>query len=163
METKNPNIEQKQIFFKVYQNLLQLENAIQIIKEKDSNSKLQISILVKITKNNSTKEKISKATIDVMKMDCEKILGDTVAFGSFYDSNIGEVFIVGALAPIFLYKIGGKVLAEMSTGIYGVLRGLGASRIDTEVFLKHINTRSCILIMRGYDYDFELVEDVLIK
>lgn len=161
METKSLNI--KHVFFKPYQNLLQLEKAIQRIKEKDHNLNLQISILGKISQYYSDGENALTATIDAMKLKCEKMLGNTTEFGSFYNSNIGVIFIAGSLTPMFLHKIDGKILGEMSTGPYGILRGLGAYRFQAETYLKALNTRTYLLIIRGFDYELDLVEDALNK
>lgn len=56
---------------------------------------------------------ISKDT-DTIKRYWKDLLGTTVNFGSFYNIQIGTIFIVGFLVSTFLHKINGKSLATLS-------------------------------------------------
>lgn len=161
MKTDSSNI--KHVYFKCYQNLSQVKKAVQSINKKNHNLSVQLSILGKISENYSNDEKELTATINGTKLECEKILGNATEFGGFYNTTIGVVFIAGALTPMFLHKIDGKILGEMSTGLYGILRGLGAYQFQAETYLEALKTGTYLLIVRGFDNDLDLVDAALNK
>ncbi|MDG1729470.1 MAG: hypothetical protein P8K68_07710 [Algibacter sp.] len=120
MYSKNYNTEQKQIYFKAFQKLSQLEIAINHAKETDV-STTQISILGKVSQYYIDKEKELTEGIDVIKIYWEKIWGSKVRFGKFNNPEIGNIFIVGSLTSTFLHQVNGKSLATLSSGPYGIL------------------------------------------
>ncbi len=64
---------------------------------------------------------------------------------------------------MFLHEIDGKTLGAMSTGPYGIIRGLGGYKLQTETYLKLLNDGSYLLILRGYDDELNALEDILEK
>lgn len=143
----NYNTKQKQIYFKVYQELSKLENALKYLKEEKP-SDYQISILGKVACFNNHKALESSKHITNIKSYWKNLLGKTVNFGTFYNPESGSVFIVGPLATTFLHKINGKSLATLSSGPYGIFRGIGVSETEAVRYLKMLNEGNYLLILR---------------
>lgn len=162
MTTEDYNTSQKHVFFKAYQQLWQIEDAIKLIKEHSA-SKSQVSVLGKFTQKHFDSDKELEKVIKNMAAYWKRSLGNDMDFGSFYNPEIGYVFIVGSLTSMFLHKIDGKTLGAMSTGLYGILRGLGAYPFQAETYLKVLNSDDYLLIIRDFDNELELLEDVLKK
>jgi len=154
MKTKILKIAKKGFLFKEYLQLLQVEKALKIIKKNDP-SNLQISILGKFIQGYSNDENIS------LEAYWKKLLGFSNDFGIFSNPEIGTLFIVGALTSMFLHEVEGKALATMSTGPYGILRGLGASQLQAEIYLKTLSKGSYLLIVRGTDDKLKVLEEIL--
>ncbi|MDD3721123.1 MAG: hypothetical protein PHW92_01365 [Lutibacter sp.] len=160
MISENYNTKQKQICIKAYQHLWELEETLQFIENKKE-LHLQISILGKVNQFNSDKENSIINKNKNIKAHWKSLFGDRVNFGSFNNPEIGTVFIVGFLSSIFLHKINGKPLAMLSSGIYGILRGLGVSEAQTTIYLKMLNCGSYLLVFRGSKNDLGIITKVL--
>lgn len=147
---------QKQIHFKPYQHLWQLEKRLQNFRSyKDLN--IQISILGKVIQYEEDQAIKNPNGTNIIKAFWKTLLGDSVNFGSFYNPEIGNVFIVGALATIFLHEVNGRPQAMLSSGPYGIFRGLGVEEIDASVYLKMLNKGSYLLIIRASKNEIELL------
>lgn len=148
MFTSNHNVMQKQTYFRAYPELSKLESALRNLK-KENASVIQISILVKVTQFFDDKDiEYSKDTA-IINSYWEDLFGKTVNFGTFCNQECGSVFIVGSLITIFLHKINGKSLAALSSGTYGIFRGIGGSEEQSTINLKSLNSGSYLLILRG--------------
>ena len=157
-ETYNTN--QKQIYFKAYEHLNLLENDINLIKETVSND-LQISILGQISQFYIDKKiEISEDT-DRVKLYWEKTLENEINFGEFYNPEIGNIYVLGNLAPTFLQNINNKTLGMLSAGPYGILRGIGASELQANAYLKQLKNGSYLLILRGLKDNLENLKEIL--
>ena len=148
MITGNYNILEKQIHFKAYQELSKLENALEELKEKNI-STFQVSIMGKLTQFCNDKDIEFAKDTAIINSYWNGLLGNTVNFGTFYNPESGPVFIVGPLVTIFLHKINGKYLAALSSGTYGIFRGMGSSEAQSAMNLKLLNSGSYLLILRG--------------
>nr|WP_321230202.1 hypothetical protein [uncultured Psychroserpens sp.] len=142
------NIKQKQIYFKAFPELSKLENALKQLKEQNT-SLFQVSILGKISQFPNDKDIESFKDIAIIKSYWKNILGRTVNFGTFYNPESGFIFIVGPLVTTFLHKINGKSLATLSSGTYGIFRGIGVSDTQATTYLKLLSSGSYLLIFRG--------------
>lgn len=138
----------KRIYFKAYENLLPLERDLKLIKEQGPIDS-KISILGKSTQFYLDQNLEVQKGADTLKIHWWKILGNTANFGRFSNPEIGNIFVVGALAPTFLYEIGGKTLGMLASGPYGILRGIGASETQATSLLKILNNNNYLLIYRG--------------
>lgn len=155
----NCNIEQKQIYFRAYQDLFQLENDLKHLEAKASH--FQISVLGSVDQFYSDKNiEISKDT-HMIKTYWKDLLEKTVNFGSFYNPESGSVFIVGALVTTFLHKINGKYLATLSSGPYGIFRGIGGSEVQATTYLKQLNSGQYLLILRGFEEKTQDLDGVI--
>lgn len=161
IKTKDFSTQQKHFLIKAYSHLWSLEKAIKVIDENGiSNS--QLSILGKFAKEHTSKS-IKEQTIyeKELKAYWKGLLGASIAFGFFTNSELGTVFVVGSLTSMFLHEIEGKALGAMSVGSYGILRGLGAYQLEAEAYLKLLTNGSYLLIARGYDDELNDLEVTL--
>lgn len=143
------------VFIKAYKEKWQLENAIEIINENGI-SKSDLSVLLKTSNQNNFDK---KEMISFVKY----LIGTTAAIGTFTNPEIGTILIGGSLTSLFLHKIQKKSLAEMTTGPYGILRGLGAPEKNTALYLKLLNEGYFLLIVRGFENEFISLESLLLK
>lgn len=154
------HLNTKQIYFKAFKHLTELESALNYIN-KENSIYTHISILGKITQFYIDKDiKVSKDTTYIKKF-WNRIWGNGIDFGSFYSPQIGTIFIAGSLASTFLHKINGKPLAALSSGSYGIFRGIGASDTEATHYLKLLNTGNYILIFRGHEGELLHLETLL--
>lgn len=138
----------KQIYFRAYQHLFQLEIDLKLIKEHGPIDS-KISVLGKADQFYLDKNIEVSKDVDSLKIYWWKIFGNTANFGSFTNPEIGDVFVAGALTPTFLYEIEGKTLGMLASGPYGILRGIGASETQAASLLKILNNNNYLLIYRG--------------
>ncbi|WP_299111282.1 hypothetical protein [uncultured Winogradskyella sp.] len=148
MMSNNFNTEQKQVSFKAYKDLRQLENALKDLKEANTNL-FHLSILGKVNQYCIDKDIMYSMDNSIIKLYWQDLMGKTVNFGSYYNPESGFVFIVGYLMTIFLHKINGKSLATLSSGSYGIFRGIGGSEAQATMSLKMLNSGCYLLILRG--------------
>ncbi len=160
MTAEKYNPQQKQIYFKAYDHLSLLEDALKNIKEQVSTD-FQISILGQVVQFYQDRGIEVLKDTDAIELYWKKTLDNTFAFGSLYNLEIGEVFIVGALASTFLYEVDGKTLGMLSVGPYGILRGMGASENQVVTHLKLLKEGSYLLIMRGIETELESYKRIL--
>lgn len=143
-------IVQKQISFQSYKNLKQIEKALKgfhVIND----SKIQISVLGRFPKINGKAILESEIQINNLYYFWKGLLGPDIQYGGFENPEIGNVFVVGPLTSIFLSKINGKNLGNMSTCIYGVLRGLGANKSEAKKYIQTLSNNEYLLVLRGFD------------
>jgi len=161
IKIKDLNTQQKHFLIKAYPLLWPLEKAIKILnKNRTSNS--QLSILGKFTKGYTSKSIEERAIYEKeMKIYWNGLLGTSPEFGFFTNPDLGTVFIAGSLTSMFLHEIEGKALGAMSAGSYGILRGLGAYQIQAESFLKLLTNGNYLLIVRGFDDELSVLEELL--
>lgn len=150
------NTKQKQFHFKAYQELSKLENALNSLKEENATI-FQVSILGKLTQFCSEKDIESFKDTITVKSYWQDRLGKTINFGTYYNIESGSVFIVGSLATTFLRQINGKSLATLSSGPYGIFRGLGVGETDASRYLKMLYNDSYLLIIRCSEKEIERI------
>lgn len=151
----------KQIHIKTFTDLSVLEDALTNIKEEDLIN-FQVSILGKVTQFYSDKDMKVSEDAEALKLYWEKVLGNNAEFGSFSNPEIGNVFVVGALASTFLYEVDDKTLLGMlSSGPYGILRGIGASESQVAAHLEMLNNDRYLLIFRGTQTDLRNYKRIL--
>lgn len=158
--SSNYNTKQKQVYCKAYKNLNQLENALSLIKEENT-FLFQVSILGKVTQFFSDKGIEVSNDTTIIKTYWKDLLSKTVSFGSFYNPESGSAFIVGPLSPTFLREINGKSLVTLSSGPYGILRGLGVGGAKAANYLKLLNSGNYLLILRDYKTKLQELDAIL--
>lgn len=160
MKTEKYYFEDKLVYFKAFKNLSKVEKAIQLIKKQHDN-KLQLSVLGKINPKFIENEKNIEAKISNIEKLWKNILSDSVDFGSFYNPEIGNVFVVGNLVSIFLHEVNGKPLAVMSCGTYSIFRGIGTDDKEAISYLKKLNYGYYLLIIRGCNNDLSKLGTII--
>lgn len=159
MTAGSHNSKQKQIYFRAYQKLSLLENALKRLKEKIP-ADFQISIIGNVIQFYRDKNIDISTDPEALKKYWEKTLS-TVSFGSLQNPEIGNIFIVGSLASTFLYKIEGKTLGMLSAGPYGILRGIGANDIQVTAHLKMLKNDNYLLIISGNENEIDNYKTIL--
>lgn len=150
----------KHIYFKAYENLFQLEQDLKLMREQDPKD-ANISILGKASKfYRDTNIEFSNDT-QAFEAHWEKILGYSTNSGSFINPDLGSLFIIGALASIFLYAIDGKTLGMLSAGPFGILRGIGATETEVVTHLKELYNGDYLLIFRGSHNELKKYKKIL--
>ncbi len=160
MRTRTKEQEQKHFYIKSCQQLWQLEEAIQEIR-KHAITQLQLSVLGKPVKDCVSNNKESLKAQKELKHYWKDSLGPTSDFGLFCNPGLGTLFIAGSLASQFLNDMDGKALGEMRSGPYGILRGLGIAEKNATSYIKDLNEAYFLLILRGYDYELDIMEELL--
>ena len=158
MNFKAENI--KKIYFKGYKNIALLENVIKYLQEKNP-SDLKITVVGKVNQFCDEKNIESSTKNDQLKDFWGKLLGNFNNFGSFVNSEIGNVFIAGTLASTFLKEINGKTLGTLSSGPFAIIRGMGASEIQTSNFFKMLDDGNYLIIFRGFEDEIKNYEKIL--
>ena len=135
-------------YIKALEDLNQAELVIRTVKGSISNA-IEISVLGKMDADafNNKKRLVNKRR--TLKAYWRSLFGKETDIGFFFHPEIGNVYIIGPLAPMFLYDISGKKLGALSGGTYGILRGFGIGPKDTMNFLDSLDKGSCLLIFKG--------------
>lgn len=154
MKTRVKMLTEKKFISKIYFNLSQLEKAVFEIGKYTS--AFEISVL----------GKVGHLKIDLdRELDIKNYwiagMKDESEFGHFFNPEIGTIFIAGPLAPLFLDDMGGKSLGSMSSGPYGILRGLGINEEQAATQIKKLNQGGYLLIVRGHSLDARILNDAL--
>lgn len=155
-----PETKQKLVFIKSYPGFKEIERVLKIITKTKKNN-LQVSILGKFTEENLSHRKKFFIAENELKMRCEKLFDYPTDFRVLSNPEIGTIFITEFLIPIFLQKIGNKTVGSISTGPYGVLRGLGINKERATFYLKALHKGEYLLIVRGYKDELNQIEDNL--
>ena len=156
MKSKIKKQEKKHFSIKSYQHLWQLEEAIKKI-HANASEQLQLSVLGQLVKKCIVNNKEIMKSGKEMKRYWKGALGANSHFGLFCNPEIGTLFIAGVLAPQFLSNMDGKVLGEMTSGPYAILRGLGIEGSKATGYLKTLNNGYFLMLIRGYDYELDKV------
>ncbi len=160
MNTKVKDLKEKRVLLKSFSTINQIEKTIKHICRLD-NDGIQISVLGKLEDVNLDSN-FSNYWSE-LKTYCANDLKLTSSFGMVSNPEIGTFFIAGFLAPMFLQKINGKTIGSMSTGLYGILRGIGASETQATAYLRLLNSGSYVLILRGIEAKLEIYKRILEK
>jgi len=143
----------KHFLIKSYNDLETIKAALRFIKDHQLET-AEISILGKFPVEKGFKSDIEKSILKrKFKSIWEEILGTNTLFGQFKNPSLGSLFIAGALTPIFLHKINDRLLGNLSSGPYGILRGLGISEKKSTTCIQSLNEGKYLLIIRGFDTD----------
>lgn len=161
MSAKIKKEETKHFFIQSYGRLWQLERAIELVK-KISFENVQISVLGKVSQKCILTDKVIRVK-EELKMYWKESLGVDSDFGIFCNPEMGTLFIAGNLVSQFLHDIDGNILGEMSSGPYGIFRGLGIGETDTAKYLKLLNNYQFLLILRGNDQQLDVLKLRLMK
>jgi len=153
MTTDISNTEPKQVYFKAYTHLSQLEAALEHLNNEDL-VKFEISILGKFDQFYRDRNIDASENSGIIKTYWKQTYG-SLTYASLNNPQFGDLFIVGSLASTFLYEIDGKPLGMLSAGPNGIFRGIGATEAQVNINLKMLNIGDYLLIFRGVEADLE--------
>ena len=160
MKKEIENKKQKSFLIKSFKQLWRLEEAIQKIR-MNATTVPQLSVLGKFSKDCISIDVEALKAKKELKQYWKDSLGPASDFGMFCNPEIGTLFIVGSLVSQFLHDVDGKVLGEIPSGPYGILRGLGTTEEDTSNYIKGLNEAIYLLIIRAYDFELDYVKELL--
>ncbi len=158
MDLEATNI--KKIYFKGYNSLFLLEDAIKNLKENGPTD-CKITVIGKVSSFGLEKNIEFSKNQDYLKTYWSEVLAYPNNLGSFVNSETGNVFIVGTLASTFLREINGKSLGTIFSGPYAIIKGMGASENQAASFMKMLNAGYYITIFRGSENEMMYYEKVL--
>lgn len=158
----DPETEQKQVLIKSYAQIAELKNALKAIHEIDSD-KIALSIIGNLgnTNENNPKELVQEKR--QLHTFFKELLGNDTNFDTFYNPEIGYLFVVGFLALTFLNPVGGRTIGELSGGPFGILRGLGISEAKAILNVQKLHNGSYLFLARGKRLPIEKLEDILVS
>ncbi len=148
-------------YIKALEDLNQAELVIRTVKGSISNA-IEISVLGKMEADEFNNKKRLVKKRRALRSYWRSLFGKDTDIGFFFHQEIGNVYIIGPLAPMFLYDISGKKLGALSGGTYGILRGFGIGPKATMNFLDSLDKGSCLLIFKGAEKQIMQLE-VLIR
>ncbi len=154
MNSKIGNIKRQQFIVRAFDALWVLERALEIA-QKTPNDNLQISVLGKVGNECLNGERRVLGAKKALKKYCQGILGKQSDFGWFCNPEIGTLFVAGSMTAIFTHLIDGKTLGAMSSGPYGILRGLGIGEEAVLDHIKKLNKGDFLLVVRGFRSDID--------
>jgi hypothetical protein len=157
MNLQVAQIKNKHIYLKSFLELIQLKKAIKNIKAVGLTD-YQLSVLAKIPKDKFSQPQSVQQITNEVKKYLNDLMLSSQGSGLFYTEQYGIIFIIGSLSPLFLREVNGKTLGSFSMGLYGILRGLGASESYVESQLKTLETNNYLLILRGLNKELEQLE-----
>jgi hypothetical protein len=160
MKTIHLKQEQRRFLIKSYRNLEQLKEVILELSNTTS-VKPNMSVLGKLGQYCVVNNKETQLVKTELKHYFKGVLGAKTNFAIFCNPEIGTLFITGSLVSQFLNDMNGTVLGEMPSGPYGILRGLGITENNASKYLKDLNEKCFLLILRGYDQELKIIEELL--
>jgi len=150
-------MEHKQVLLRSYDDIYDLEAIVTLVQQSGI-SKLKLSILGGFKDMSSYKEEWSCDLRMYQKAYLKALLGANTDFGSFYNTETGKVIVLGFLTTSFLHLVGKKPIGELSGGPYGIIRGLGISKVEAASSVKKLNNGEYLFFARGDLYDIEALE-----
>ena len=141
-----PQSELKKTFLYSYTNFSELENALLAIREMNDDS---IGISVIGNANDTDVAHQSALHKNDIQQLLEKIIGEETEFDSFYNRELGHLFVCGFLVSTFLNPVGKSNIGVLSGGPYGVLRGFGINEQHAAESVKNLSNGYYLLIVRG--------------
>lgn len=153
---------QKGFYIKTLSDLVQVERAIDIVSS-DLGANMELSILGKLNHDEFNNKKILAEKRRVLRTYWHKLFNEETDIGFFSHPDIGNIYIIGHLMPMFLYDVNGNKLGSLSGGTYGILRGLGIGAKETMDFLKTLKEGSYLIILRGYGQQLKQLENRLMQ
>lgn len=85
----------------------------------------------------------------------------TTKSGMFFNPEIGVIFCLGALSPMFLQQIDGKALGAIGTGVYGIIRGLGINEQEARQNINALSQGNYLLFISGRAKTIEVLKQNL--
>lgn len=145
--------EPKQVYFKAFTHLSELEKALKHLNNEEI-IKFDISILGKFDRFYLDTGLEALKHNGAIKAHWQEAYS-TMAYANLFNPQFGNIFIVGSLASTFLYKIDGKTLGMLSAGPNGIFRGIGATEAQVNTHLKMLMSGNYLLVFRGTKTDLE--------
>ncbi|WP_324028151.1 hypothetical protein QSV08_09545 [Maribacter sp. BPC-D8] len=154
-----PQSELKKTFLNSYTNFSELENALLAIREMNDNG-IGISVIGNANDIDVAHQSALHKN-DIQKL-LKKIVGEETEFDSFYNRELGHLFVSGFLVSTFLNPVGKSNIGILSGGPYGVLRGFGISEQHAAESVKNLSNGDYLLVIRGNNSAVEKIASILV-
>jgi hypothetical protein len=152
-----PKSEIKKTFLQSYENFSELEKALGVVRELNQGS-IGISVIGNLKDTDFPYESnINKNDFQTL---LRTILGEQTEFDTFYNRELGHLFVSGFLVSTFLNPVGKSNIGILSGGPYGVLRGFGVSEQRAAESVKNLSNGHYLLVIRGNN---SAVERLIVK
>ncbi len=151
---------QKSFYIKALDDLTQVEKVIDMIRS-DIEANIELSILGKLNNDDFTNKKTLVKKRSDLRTYWGELFGKKTDIGFFSHPDIGNVYIIGPLVPMFLYDVSGKKLGALTGGTYGILRGFGIGPKETMDFLNILDKGAYLLILKGYKKTLDRIWNIL--
>ncbi|MGS0527097.1 hypothetical protein ACU8V7_20055 [Zobellia nedashkovskayae] len=90
-----------------------------------------------------------------------ELLAPNTAFDTFYNPELGRLFVAGFLVETFQNSVGKRGIGELYGGPYGILRGLGITETDTIASINKLKGKTYLLVARGNRLDIQKLKNQL--
>jgi hypothetical protein len=154
-----PQSELKKTFLNSYTNFSELENALLSIRRMNDDS-IGISVIGNANDTDDS-HKFALHKNDIQQL-LNKIIGEETEFDSFYNRELGHLFVSGFLVSTFLNPVGKSNIGILSGGPYGVLRGFGISEQDAAESVKKLSNGDYLLVIRGNNRAVQKIASMLV-
>lgn len=155
-----PKTEHKITFLKRYNKISELEQALIAVRQMNFN-RIAISVIGNLGDDNMNASKEPELNENELQLFFRKLLGENTDFDTFYNPELGHLFVAGSLVATFLNPIGKSTIGVLSGGPYGILRGLGVSESEAVVSIKKLGNGTYLFVVRGDQLDIEKLENKL--
>ncbi|MCK0131617.1 hypothetical protein MWU59_08885 [Flavobacteriaceae bacterium F08102] len=147
---KHREIKHRHVLLKSFSDFDQIEQLITSLKTYGNT--LQLTILGRFddTHHGTAKNQDWLDSLVLKWKNCSVL---PIEVGVVSNPEIGTIFIAGSFADMFLQEINGKKIGSMTTGIYGVLRGLGIDQERVNTYMNALSEGDYVLILRGYHHE----------
>ena len=150
--------EQKQVFIKPYTQIPELEKAIKTIREMDFD-KMVISVIGNLGEDNIAEREKWMFQEKKLKAFFKELLGMHTEFDTFYNPELGRLFVAGFLVSTFSNLIGKKAIGGLFGGPFGILRGLGISESEASLDIEKLKNGDSFLVARGDRLNIEILKN----
>jgi len=154
-----PQSELKKTFLNSYTNFSELENALLSIRRMNDDS-IGISVIGNVNDTDDS-HKFALHRNDIQQL-LNRIIGEETEFDSFYNRELGHLFVSGFLVSTFLNPVGKSNIGILSGGPYGVLRGFGISEQDAAESVKKLSNGDYLLVIRGNNRAVQKIASMLV-
>lgn len=160
MTSQEDNIKDKYFLIKVYDNLLEINRAIQTIVQ-NINADFQLSILGKLSSNDAPHETRLDEVVKEIRIQLSRSLGKHIQLDHIRNPEIGLLIIAGHLTSTFQQKVDQKELASLHIGLLGIFRGIGIELNHIDRYIQELKNERFLLIIRGENESLKAIENML--
>lgn len=152
--------EQKQIFLKPYEQVSDLEKALKTVRQIEFD-KMAVSVIGNVGEDHINKSKELTTIENQLRRFFSELLAPNTAFDTFYNPELGRLFVAGFLVETFQNSVGKRGIGELYGGPYGILRGLGITETDTIASINKLKGKTYLLVARGNRLDIQKLKNQL--
>lgn len=116
-----------------------------VARKRKSSSDMPLTLLFKLGQHSFGEGEFNLLKPG-LKEYWERILGQDLEFGFFFNEDIGTIFVAGPYSGLFLQVINNKKLGSFAKGVHGILGGLGLNDRKTAEGIMKLNQGQYLII-----------------